>query len=299
MIESKRSSSVLPSLLIGGVVILFWVVYPLFPNSSTSFSRLVPWMADAWRGDFLHGWAVPFIFVFFVWRAIPKMREESCEMGKLGLFPLIFGILLFLLSVRSLQPRVALAGIPFLIIGSVYFVSGFRVVRHLIVPSFFWYFAITVPGLQQATNALQIIVTKSCYFVGSNLGMELVNAGNTISSATDSWQFDIAEGCSGIRSVMALVMIAAIYAYLTQKSLWKMAILFASSLPLALIANFFRIFTILVLAEGGMSDFAAGAYHDWAGLLFFFPICLIGLFTLDRVLNWKASKRVIKRRIQD
>lgn len=76
-----------------------------------------------------------------------------------------------------------------------------------------------------------------------------------------------------------------------------MAFLFACSLPLALIANFFRIFTILVLAELGYSDFAAGAYHDWAGLLFFFPIALAGLFLIDRILNWKAHRKVTRKRV--
>jgi exosortase/archaeosortase family protein len=97
---------------------------------------------------------------------------------------------------------------------------------------------------------------------------------------------------------MALVMISAIYAYFTQKTLWKMAFLFACALPLALVANFFRIFTILVLANMGFSKFAAGAYHDWAGLLFFFPIALAGLFVIDRLLNWKAHRRVTRKRTQ-
>ena len=98
---------------------------------------------------------------------------------------------------------------------------------------------------------------------------------------------------------MALVMISAIYAYYTQKELWKKAFLFACALPLALLANFLRIFTIIVLAEMGFSQFASGVWHDWAGLLFFFPIALTGLFLIDRLLNWKAHKKVVRRRVQD
>jgi len=93
-------------------------------------------------------------------------------------------------------------------------------------------------------------------------------------------------------------MISAIYAYFTQNKVWKMAALFACALPLALVANFFRIFTILVLAEMGYSDFAAGVYHDWAGLLFFFPIALAGLFVIDRFLNWKQNRKVVRKRVQ-
>ena len=106
------------------------------------------------------------------------------------------------------------------------------------------------------------------------------------------------KGCSGIRSLMALVMISAIYAYFTQKKLWKMAVLFTCALPLALVANFLRIFTIIVIAEMGYAEFAAGAYHDWAGLLFFFPIALVGLFLVDKLLNRRENRKVVRTRTQ-
>ena len=196
------------------------------------------------------------------------------------------------------RPRVSQVGIPFLVFGSMLYLFGWRVARHMLFPAFFWWFGISVPGLQQATNFLQVAVTKSCYTVGSSLGMELVNAGSEIRSATDKWgSLDIAEGCSGIRSLMALVMISAIYAYLTQDKVWKMALLFACALPLALVANFFRIFTIIVLAEFGFSGFAAGVYHDWAGLLFFFPIALTGLFLADKLLNWHKNRKIVRTRV--
>ena len=285
--------------MVGIVMLFFWLIYPVFPNTSTSYDRVLLWMTDAWKGDFMHGWAVPVLFVVFVSMAWKTMKAEPIKAAPLGLAVVVFGILLFLASVRTLQPRIALFGLPFLIFGGVYFVYGWRVARHMLFPAFFWYFAITLPGLQQATNGLQVAVTKSCYQVGSLLGMDLIIAGNNIYSADGSWdELKIAEGCSGIRSVMALVMISAIYAYYTQKKVWKMALLFACSLPLSLVANFFRIFTILVLSEMGHSKFASGIYHDWAGLLFFFPIALAGLFLIDKLLNWRENRKVVRKRIQ-
>lgn len=294
----KKHPYILPASLIGLVMLVFWLILPIYPNSSTSQDRLILYIADAWKKDFVHGWAVPFLFVAFVSMAWKDMKAEPVKGSLWGLLGVLIALFLYVASVRTLQPRLPLIGLPFLIVGGIQFVYGWKVARHMLFPAFFWYFAVSVPGLQQATNALQIVVTKSCYVVGTACGMQLVNAGNEIRSATDSWNsLNIAEGCSGIRSLMALVMISAIYAYFTQKQVWKMAFLFACSLPLALIANFFRIFTILVLAELGYSDFAAGVYHDWAGLLFFFPIALAGLFLIDRLLNWKEHRRVTRKRV--
>lgn len=297
--QFKYSSYTLPLMALSIVMVVFWVILPVYPNSSTSNERLLLYMADSWKRDFIHGWAVPVLFIMFVGLALPKMKQEPVKGDWAGLLGVGFAILLYIASVRTLQPRLPLIGLPFLILGSVVYIRGWGVAKHMIFPAFFWWFAISVPGLQQATNALQILVTQSSYTVGTMLGMKLINSGNEIRSATDSWNsLNIAEGCSGIRSLMALVMISAVYAYFTQNRLWKMAALFACSLPLALVANFFRIFTILVLAEMGFSDFAAGVYHDWAGLLFFFPIALTGLFFIDRAFNRKQNHKVVRKRVQ-
>ena len=126
--------------------------------------------------------------------------------------------------------------------------------------------------------------------------MDLVSRGSNITVAGST--VDIAEGCSGIRSLMALTMIAAVYANYTQKVFWKKMVLFASALPLAIIGNFGRIFTILILANFGWGDFGTGAWHDWAGLLLFFPIALSGLYLFDYLLNFKnRRKKKVKRKV--
>ena len=298
----KKYPYALPIALIGLVMVFFWLIYPVYPNNvSTRYEQAFQWMAAAWGfdGDFAHGWAVPVLFVVFVVMAWKSMTVEEIKENRWGLFIVGIGVFLYVASARTLQPRASQMGIPFLIFGGVLYAYGWRVARHMLFPAFFWWFGIHLPGFQQATNVLQIAVTKSCYHAGTFFGMDLINAGTTIRPASGTWDdLDIAEGCSGIRSLMALVMISAIYAYFTQKKVWKMAALFACALPLALVANFFRIFTILVLANMGFSKFAAGAYHDWAGLLFFFPIALAGLFVIDRLLNWRQNRKVMRKRTQ-
>ena len=168
-----------------------------------------------------------------------------------------------------------------MIIGLAHFCFGFKIMQAVIFPAFFFWFTIPVPGLEAAlTGNLQTFITKACYQVGTFMGMDLTSTGSTITvKGTD---LEIAEGCSGIRSLMALVMIAAVYANYTQKALWKKAVLFASS--------------FLVFSQFGMAEFAKKTYHDWAGLLFFFPIALAGLYLVDFLLNIKTRrKKKVKR----
>ncbi|MBK1832295.1 exosortase/archaeosortase family protein [Verrucomicrobiaceae bacterium R5-34] len=290
----------LPLAAMALLTIVFYALVPAFPTYGKP--SVAGWLTGAWNAEteFEHGWAVPVLFVIFMGMAWRQMSLEKVRPSNLGLAVVLFGLLVYIASVRTIQPRLAMFALPFLIFGAFHFLYGLRVSKHVLFPAFFWYFAVPMPGLQQATNILQLIVTKACYEVGTLLGMKLVHSGNTITSAVDGWNsLDIAEGCSGIRSLIALMMIAAIYSYFTQNKIWKGVFLFACALPLAVLANFFRIFTIIVLAEFGFSDFAAGVYHDWAGLLFFFPIALTGLMLIDRLINRRENrKKVVVRQIK-
>jgi exosortase len=291
-----KSPLALPLGLIALVLLYFLGICDVYTVLHSRKSEVFPWMVDSWNGrnDLLHGFAVPFLFIAFSYQAFKVMRAEPDSNGLWGAAILFFGLLMFVASARTIQPRLALIGLPFIISGAVIYACGWKAGRHMLFPAFFWWFAVPVPGLNQMTNFLQVFVTEACYYVGSGVGMDLINTGNDIVSATNKWDFKIAEGCSGIRSLMALVMIAAIFAYYTQDKLWKKALVFAASLPLALFGNFCRVFTILVLAECGFEDFAGGLYHDFAGMFIFFPAALGGLMVLDRVLNRKRFKKKVK-----
>ncbi len=290
-------------LVIGALLVYFYGFYEAYPKANGNTLARWTWLSCNPMNDSVHGRAIPVIFAVMCWLSWKQARREVFKpFATLGLAGVAFGVGMFLLSIRTSQPRLALAGLPFLILGVTTHLWGLRVAKHFIFPAFIWYFAIPIPGIQQATTILQVVVTKFCFMGGSAMGMPLVVDGNTISSVGENaWNFDIAEGCSGIRSLMALAMIAAIYANYTQKTLWKKVFLFACALPLSLVGNFGRIFTILLLAHFGFEDFAAKTYHDWAGLLIFFPIALSGLFVIDWLLNirTRGRKRLVRRVVRE
>ena len=73
-----------------GGISCFGCLFPFIPNSSTSEERLVLWIADAWRKDFAHGWAVPFLFVYFIYRIWPTMKLEPVRGSGWGLLGVAF-----------------------------------------------------------------------------------------------------------------------------------------------------------------------------------------------------------------
>jgi len=275
------------------ILTLIFFVYPAYPTVVGKSLAGWTWHACNPDNNFLHGRFVPVAFGVMLWMAYQRTKNAVARPSYSGLAILLLGMFFFLISIRTIQPRLALVGAPFVVIGFTQYLFGFAIARHVTFPAFFLWFAVPVPGLEAIlTGNLQTLITQSCYHTGVFFGMDLVNSGADIYIGGSSMK--VAEGCSGIRSLMALTMIAAVYANYTQKSLWKRGVLFAASFPLAIIGNFLRIFTILILAQFGYGEFGTGTWHDWAGLLFFFPIALSGLYLVDYLLNFKTrrSKRV-------
>ena len=94
---------------------------------------------------------------------------------------------------------------------------------------------------------------------------------------------------------MALLMISAAWAYVAKISLWKKVLLFLSAFPLAIIGNALRVISIFVIAEYGDAEWASTTWHDWSGLLLFYPFSLFLLLVIHSILDgglpWNAANR--------
>lgn len=259
-------------------------------------------LESAWNSEteYEHAYFIPFIMIALLWMARKEIAIAPLTRkgARLGLALLILGLLFYIASVRTIQWRVAIGALTFVLFGSALYGLGWPAAKHFLFPIALFYFAVPIPGLLQGTNLLQLIATKASYHAGSLFGVDMIAAGNNLASATEKWGFDVAEGCSGLRSLMALTLVGAVYAYTTQTKLWKGLLLFASTIPLAIIANSLRITTIVIIAEYFDADFAGGVYHDWSGFLFFLACGLAGLILIHRLLDASSHKITARQVVQ-
>jgi exosortase len=290
--------------LCGLIVAVFYFVVAGFGNAGTHTPA--NWLQSTWNheNDFEHGFMVPVIIVGLIawqWKNLRKLAENARGMN-IGLPVAVLGIAFFVIAHRCGQPRLAIGGLPMILWGSSLYLWGWQAARALFFPLFFLWIAIPVPQFQQATTKLQILSTHMAQW-GSNLfGIETVVRGTQIYSAHDAWKpLEINEGCGGIRSLMALIMISAVWSYLAKVSLWKKAILLLSAFPLAILGNMMRLTSIFVISEYGNAEFAANTWHDWSGLLIFYPISLLLLLlvhsALEQGLPWKRPRKRQVRRV--
>ena len=296
--------------IIAGVVSLAVIIwfFGFVPRFATDRSMSVfAWLNGAWNGetDYEHGLLFPFVILGLIIYRFKDLREAAAnDRGSfMGLFAVFAGAVFYAIAYRTFQPRIASGGLPFLLWGACHFLWGWRVAKILIFPLFFFWLAVPLPSFQQATTHLQLLATTLAHHGSSLFGVETRVEGTTILPVKGDWDpLEIASGCSGIRSLMALLMISATWAYVAKIRLWQKALLFLSALPLAIIGNSLRVISIFLIAENGDAKWAATTWHDWSGLLLFYPFSLFLLLVLHSLfeggLPWKKNaKRRLRREV--
>ncbi len=276
-----------------GIFVYFYGLLPLYANLP-----IAHWAWIRWKPEYNqeHSKLVPFVFLFLIWYHREALAKAKKEGSNWGLLLIGLGALLYVVAARALQARMALAALPLLFSGVLLFVWGKQVARILAFPSAFLIFLIPLSAIEQTSFRLQFMITGIVERLSGLLGIKVYAVGTTLRAMDGSWGFDISEGCSGIRSLIAMMMITAIYVHIVEKKLWKKVTIFALSIVFAIIGNAGRILTIIVIAKLGFPGFAGGLYHEYSGFIFF-PIALAVMVLTSRLLNMSfkgVSKRALK-----
>ena len=286
------------------IMVLLWFYGFEHRYGASRFQSAFDWIWAAWNRetDYEHGPLFPLIIAGLIYHGLPSLKAAVSKGNGWGLAVVFFGAILYAAGYRTLQPRVTMGALPFLLWGSALYFWGWQVARLLAFPLFFFWLAIPLPSFQQATVQLQLLATSMAHHGAALFGVQTIVEGTSIASANGSWApLEIAKGCSGIRSLMALLMISAAWAYVAKIALWKRVLLFLAAFPLAILGNSLRVISIFVIGEYGDAQWARSTWHDWSGLLLFYPISLMLLLVFHSLLEgglpWKKSNRRKLRRV--
>jgi exosortase len=256
---------------VAATLAVFYFLVPRF--SVKNVNPTLPWLFETWNNEnqyYEHGWIVAIVMAWFIFKAWAPMRKEPAAGSNTGLWWLALGIFLWVGGFRAIQARAAVLSLPCFILGGVHYVCGWKVARHLMFPLSLVAFMIPVPGLEQATNSLAIFATKMAHSVGMLLGIETVQSGTKLIAppGADWGEWKVDDGCSGLRSLVALMLISYTYGMVIHRKWWERFVVFAAAIPIAIIANGFRITSILVVAQISHT-FAAATWHSYSGFFSF------------------------------
>ena len=284
-------ANVLPALLLAGcagLVVYFFGFFHVFKNGTETTAL---WASRSWNSENNqeHSWFVLPIAICLLWHHREKIRQARKTPSNAGLAWLLAGVVMFVAAVRMIDARTAIIAFPVIIYGWVLFLWGREVARVCIFPCLFLLFMVPVGGFVQGTVGLQLFVSECVKVLSSFIGVQLVTEGTGLRAVDGTFNFDIAEGCSGIRSLMAMITLSALYVHFTQRETWKQWVIFAGSILFALIGNVGRVFSVVVVARFINEKLAGGLYHDYSGFIFF-PIAVGAMVGFTKLLNTDWSK---------
>ena len=244
-------------------------------------------MVGIWIDDenYGHGFFVPFISLFLIWMKRDQIRALEPRGSWWGLSLIVAGLALYVIGeLGTLAPLLQLS-FWLVLVGLCWATLGGRIVRALSFPLLYLLTMIPLPQflLQGLSGQLQLL--SSALGVGclQVVGVTAFREGNVIDLGPI--QLQVVEACSGLRYLFPLMSLALLCAYLFQGPMWKRAVVFLSSMPIAIVLNGFRIGVIGVLVE----YFGAGAADGFLHLFEGWVIFVISLAILALVM-WGLSR---------
>ena len=283
-VRREPLSALLMAAIIATFVYFFGSLHLFTEGRVSTFT----WAWQAWTPEtnYEHAKLIPLIVAFLVWYDRDKLKAAPLGSSRWGWLFIGIGLFLFFAGARTLQARLALTSLPLLLFGIVLYVWGRDVARVLLFPIAFLLFMVPLNFLTQATFRLQFIETAIASAFCNLIGIKVHTIGTLVDSADNSFHFQVDEGCSGIRSLMAIAMFSAIYGHFTLNRFWKKFALFAGSLLFAIIGNSGRLISVFIVGRFFGQDLAGGPYHAVAGFISF-TCAFIAMVLFAKLLNIK------------
>ena len=241
-------------------------------------------VSDWWKDDnYSHGFLIIPIALFFVWERRAALKEAHKKPSAWGLV-FVAGSLAMLfagiLGSEYFLPRVSMLGV---LAGAMLFLFGWNHLRILILPIAFLLLMIPIPAIifNQIVFPLQLLASRFGENTITMCHIPVLREGNVIHLANTS--LEVAEACSGIRSMITLLTMGIIYGYLFDPRLWVRIAMAAGTVPIAIIANGIRVAGTGVAAHYYGAEAAEGFSHTFSGWIIFIA-ALIMLFFLHRII---------------
>ena len=234
------------------------------------FGRLRYIFADPLE-DMSFGWLVPVFSLYVLWTSRRELRESVGRPSVLGLLACLPCVAVALLGTRGLQVRLEQVGFVGLCVALPWAFFGWRTAKLCVFPAAFLLFTVPLATfLDFVTIHLRLLASGTALAVLKGFGVEAVQKGTAIiAQGAHTFNIDVAEPGSGLRSLFALMALTAAYSWYTQSTWLRRLALFACAIPLAVLGNVVRILTICLCAAWTSSDFALGFYHDYSGYIIF------------------------------
>ncbi len=262
---------------------------------------VIRWKDPTWQ----HGFLAPFIAGWLVWRMREEIASWPVSGHGSGLVVMALALLSYFAGYKAHNFYLGALGIQGFVLAVMLGLWGWAGTRRLgfawLMLGFMWPLVFMEQGV---AYQLRVLTVSGVSWVLNHTGVETVRQGTALLSAPDAarglgelFSLKVDGPCSGMRSLFALLMVSALFGYFRQGTWPRRWVLFACSVPLAVVANMARIFLLLGGTVLFGRDFAVGneeqevsTFHFVSGIAVYL-VALAGLqgvaALMDRI--WKGG----------
>jgi len=283
--ENKNSTPPAPGFRIRAwhilTVIILAAYFPVL------YDLVLDWSTD---DNYSHGFLVPLVAAYFLWRDREKWRTTKFSYTPAGWVMIFLALGIFIVGTAGAEYFTARCSLVFLIFGLAWTFGGIAVLRLAWFPILYLLLMIPIPYViyYTATFPMQLMASKAAVAGLDVIGVPHVRQGNII--LLPNYSLEVAEACSGLRSLVSLLALGAAYARLTQPLFGWQIVLFVCTVPIALAANVFRIWATALGAYAISPKIADEFLHEFSGAVVF-VISFVFLFMLGGVFYWWQRRK--------
>ena len=263
-----------------------WYLLALLALMALTYSTIVLSMVADWNNDpnYSHGFLVPLVSAYMVWQNWAQLKQMPVKPGNSGFILILFSVLMLVFGFAGTEYYTMRVSLIVLLSGIIIFFYGWGILKELSLPVGYLLFMVPLPYIVYDALAfpLKLMVAKFSVIALKLMGIAVIGEGNII--MFPQTVLEVADACSGLRSLMSLLALAVAFAVFTHTSNIKRTIIVISAVPIAIATNMLRVIVTGVLARYYGAAAAEGFFHEFAGMAVF-ALAMLFLFVFGAVLN--------------
>lgn len=241
-------------------------------------------LVGAWSTDdnYSHGFFIVPLAAYFAWERRARFQAAIARPAWLGLAVVLVSLLMLVagtLGAELFVSRVSLIGT---MAGTVLFLGGWPRLRIAAFPLAFLLLMVPLPALifNQIAFPLQLLASNVGEFGISAMNIPILREGNVLILANAT--LEVAEACSGIRSLVSLFTLGIVFGYFADHRPWVRTLIALSAIPVAILANGLRVASAGVAAHNFGDAGVKGLFHEFSGWVVF-VIAFLMMLALQRL----------------
>jgi exosortase len=250
------------------------------------YAPILYFLALQWRDseDYSHGMLIVPLSMYFAWERRDQLRRAPIVPSWWGLLPLTLGAITLMVGRLGGELMNMRVSFVLTLIGLVLLLLGRKIFRVLLFPLLFLFLMIPLPEslLNVIAFPLQLVAADLAVKALYLLQIPALREGNIVHLANA--QLFVAEACSGLRSLLALITLGVVFAYFFHKRLAERLLVVLSAVPIAILVNAFRVALTGILTHRYGESMALGVIHETQGL-FTFALAFLLLLLQARILS--------------